>query len=266
MKRKINTTHLPFIALAFASFFSGTTATGQVQPRCSAINCDTTTEYDNDCIILPSTIIAAGSNWFFSTTDAEPAQWPNVDSLPGRPARAPFGLKPTEKIKTTLAARHTYYFTKTISFDPDLYNDFTFDISLSDGAIIYINGTATGRVNMPESDVNYNTVATSISKPEKSSHFIVSSSFFVKGNNTIQVEVHTAEAAEDDLFFDLELIGNRAYVPFCPLPKRSKPVCNCIGGHCGVTGELNREKNNQMRKMHHKAPGIQCCKSNTVID
>lgn len=158
-------------------------------------------------------ILAYGSSWTYSDANSQPASWPNVASLPGGPGNAPlgYGNAPVTPFNTTLTDRRTYYFAKTVNFNPADYSAITFNLNLDDGAVVYVNGTEVGRINMGNGTPTYTTDASSNIEPETISTFSVGTgSPFVNGNNTIQVEVHTSannESGTDDLFFDAEIIG-----------------------------------------------------------
>lgn len=164
--------------------------------------------------IVPSTpLIVTGDTWNFSTAASQPASWPNVATLPGGPGASPLGYGPTVgALATTVADLRTYYFTRTVNFNPALYSGFTFSLTLDDGAVVYVNGTEVGRINMWSGTPGFATDASSNIEPEQLSTFTVGNgSPFVNGNNTIQVEVHTSannETGTDDLYFDLALDGN----------------------------------------------------------
>ena len=165
--------------------------------------------------IIPSTpLIISGDFWNYSSTNAQPASWPAVNTLPDGPGATPLGYGPTGTVKTTLTDRRTYYFTKTVTLNPALYSSFTFSLTLDDGAVVYVNGVEAGRINMGTGPVDYNTDASSNIEPEQLSSFTVTgTSLFINGSNTIQVEVHTSasnETGTDDLYFDLALDGNAA--------------------------------------------------------
>lgn len=160
---------------------------------------------------LSTTLVPFGSSWNYSDASAQPAGWPNVSTLPGGPGAAPLGYGPTGTVATSLTDRRTYYFTRTVNFNPANYDNIIFGVNLDDGAVIYVNGTEVGRINMPNGTPTYTTNSSNNTEPETITNFTVSAgSPFVNGNNVIQVEVHTSsnnESGTDDLFFDLQMLG-----------------------------------------------------------
>ncbi|UEG50168.1 T9SS type A sorting domain-containing protein [Ferruginibacter lapsinanis] len=182
----------------------------------------TTSQYGNDNSNMqfvdidgggtPVSLVSYGSSWNYSNANSQPAGWPNVTTLAGGPGSAPLGYGPTGGVNTTLTDRRTYYFTKTINFDPADHDKFIFELNLDDGAVVYVNGIEVGRINMNVGTPDYNTDAMGDIEPETITSFTVPSGApFVNGNNTIQVEVHTSasnESGTDDLFFDLQLTGS----------------------------------------------------------
>lgn len=158
-----------------------------------------------------TSLIASGSQWNYSNANSQPASWPNVATLPGGPGASPLGYGPTGAVGTTLTDRRTYYFTKTVNINTATYSAFQFNLTIDDGAVVYVNGTEVGRYNMPAGIPTYNTNASSNLEPEQNYSFTVGTgSPFVNGDNTIQVEVHTSasnESGTDDLFFNLVLLG-----------------------------------------------------------
>ncbi len=164
-----------------------------------------------------TTLIAPGSAWSYSNAASAPAGWPVVSAtLPGGPGNAPLGYGPTGSVGTTLADIRTYYFEKKVVMNPSSYGSFTFNLTVDDGAVVYVNGTEVGRVNMPAGAVSFTTNASSNLEPEQSYSFTVGAGApFINGTNSITVEVHTSasnESGTDDLFFDLQLQGNASNI------------------------------------------------------
>jgi uncharacterized repeat protein (TIGR01451 family) len=161
----------------------------------------------------PTALVSSGDAWSYSNTASEPAGWPVVaGSLPGGTGASPLGYGPTGPVGTSVADMRTYYFEKKVVINPALYGSFTFNVTADDGAVVYVNGTEVGRVNMPGGAVSFTTDASSNIEPEKLFSFNVGTGApFINGVNSITVEMHTAannENGTDDLFFDLQLLGN----------------------------------------------------------
>jgi hypothetical protein len=76
---------------------------------------------------------------------------------------------------------------------------------------VYLNGHEVFRSNMPESDVNYTTLASEVvsGADETSNYFeqAVDPTLLVEGTNLLAAEVHQANLTSTDLSFDLELSG-----------------------------------------------------------
>ncbi len=83
----------------------------------------------------------------------------------------------------------------------------SYDVNLlyDDGAVIYLNGSEIGRVNMPGGNPNYSTLASSNSGDNAQVTFNVPSSSFNNGTNVFAVEVHQNSSTSTDLSFDLEV-------------------------------------------------------------
>ena len=76
---------------------------------------------------------------------------------------------------------------------------------------MYVNGTEAVRSNMPAGVIAHGTLAAgnvSGAAETADNTYILSSSLFVNGNNTIAVEVHQDQLNSSDLGFDLQLDGS----------------------------------------------------------
>ncbi|QHL88830.1 T9SS type A sorting domain-containing protein [Nibribacter ruber] len=112
-----------------------------------------------------------------------------------------FGPDKSKKYVTT-------YFRKSISItDPASLGDFTANIRLDDGAVIYVNGVEVHRINMPTGPIAYNTLSAVSSSGDgsKTLTFQVNSAPFVSGTNVIVVEIHQSKVNTSDMAFDMEL-------------------------------------------------------------
>ncbi|MCQ2095691.1 MAG: CotH kinase family protein [Bacteroidaceae bacterium] len=104
--------------------------------------------------------------------------------------------------------RPTFYFRKQfqLASKPSADDTFTLSFSVDDGCIIYVNGVEAGRFNMPDGQVGYSTYASTygdqFSYPQTIS---ISPELFVKGMNTIAVEVHNNDNKSSDIHWEAAL-------------------------------------------------------------
>jgi len=125
--------------------------------------------------------------------------------------RAPLGFNSSD-VLTNVRAGRTIYFRKIFSLDP-LPATLGFLIKCHDGAVVYLNGTEIGRVNMPAGiDVGFETAASSAIK---SNSMIVFNqgmlSLLRRGENLLAVEVHTVASTTVDLSFDGRLFNQSQF-------------------------------------------------------
>lgn len=109
----------------------------------------------------------------------------------------------------------TAYFRRTVNIpNPGSFPGFTLEVFRDDAAAVYVNGVELYRdANLPI-DAAFDTLATATSNATAS--FVVPSSVFQAGTNTLAVEVHQGTLDSSDLLFDLALYGmqsspNRTY-------------------------------------------------------
>ena len=102
------------------------------------------------------------------------------------------------------AGASAYYFRTHFPFEGDpAAVAIELQLAVNDGAVVYLNGVEAGRFNMPEGEVNHETLAfVSITDPLKSSSFSLNSEHLVQGQNTLAVEVH--QAAETIAYYRFE--------------------------------------------------------------
>lgn len=166
------------------------------------------------------TVIPYGSSWKYLDINTRPALWETTGySDAGWPAGnaqlgygdgdettvVSYGPDPNNKYITT-------YFRKVIPIaNPATYANFTINLIRDDGAVVYVNGVEVGRDNMPAGPVTHGTFAAgNIGGAAESTPvtFIIPSSFFVNGNNTIAVEIHQDQLNSSDISFDFELTAS----------------------------------------------------------
>jgi len=80
-----------------------------------------------------------------------------------------------------------------------------------DGAVVYVTGVEVGRDNLPAGPIAFATPSSTVISDRAAEKAIVPitipSSAFVKGTNTIAVEIHNSDRWSGDLSMDLKLTG-----------------------------------------------------------
>ena len=103
----------------------------------------------------------------------------------------------------------TYYFRHSFNVsNPSETPNLSLEILRDDGAVVYINGTEVQRTNMPDGNINYQTLASSTvsgSDEDKFFQYVISSGVLTQGSNLIAVEVHQRSATSSDVSFNLKL-------------------------------------------------------------
>ena len=102
----------------------------------------------------------------------------------------------------------TYFRSKVTLSEPGAYSWFEIRMKYDDAAAVYINGTEAVRTDNLPAGATFDTYATSGTPDERTYfEFIVPTSLFVDGENTIAVEIHNSSASSSDISFDLILRG-----------------------------------------------------------
>ena len=104
----------------------------------------------------------------------------------------------------------TTYFRKTIIVeDVSVFISFTLNVKRDDGAVVYINGVERFRTNMSTGTISYTTKASTDAADDGNTEQTISlpAGTLITGSNVIAVEVHQRAANNNDLSFDLQLIG-----------------------------------------------------------
>lgn len=148
-----------------------------------------------------------GVSW--QSADYSDASWSEGQALFGYHSR-----EDGANINTTLDyggnasnKRPTYYFRKTFQLDDEPTNDtqFQFVVNYDDGYVIYVNGTPVANERVPMG-CTYNTYASAYgSDPYDTKTITLGADAFVKGENTVAVEIHNQSATSSDVYFDCSL-------------------------------------------------------------
>lgn len=140
----------------------------------------------------------------------------------------------------------TTYFRKTVTIpNPSLYANFEMNLFIDDGAVVYVNGVEVVRSNLPTGAIAHGTLAlAAISGVGETTlnKFLIPTSAFVAGVNTIAVEIHQVNLPSSDLGFDMELLGNLDATFNSSSADLSLPTCSHVlfaGLYWGATQGTN---------------------------
>ncbi len=169
---------------------------------------------------ISKTLIPKSATWNYNDNGADLGyDWINTgyDDSSWKTGNGKFGYGDTQQTLISYGSSSsnkyiTTYFRKKFEL-PEKKNStgFTLNILRDDGAVVYLNGREIARSNMPSTDVNYKTLAsTSANDAEETTYYSykIDDSYFVTGTNTIAVEIHQNSASSSDMGFDLELIAS----------------------------------------------------------
>jgi hypothetical protein len=176
------------------------------------------------------TLVPHGSVWRYLDTGVElPADWIqpgyNDGSWPVGPAKlgygdgdeatvVSFGSNPGNKHITT-------YFRRTFNVaNAASVSALKVGLRRDDGGIVYLNGIEIFRSNMPEGDIAFSTLASSVVGGADETTFYehaVDPSLLVEGANVLAARVHQVNVTSSDLSFDLYLTGSAVPLNAAPI-------------------------------------------------
>lgn len=179
-------------------------------------------------VIRASTEATPGSEWKFLDTgadlsssawsdpDFDDSSWASGASELGYGDRnerteVNFGGDAGNKFITTYF-RHTFDLSATGTDSVSKVTRLNAQILFDDGVVVYLNGTETGRLFMPEGEIAADTPALS-GGDEKEFVEIrgIDSSLLQAGSNTLAIEVHQVSKTNSDISLDVELTAD--YIP-----------------------------------------------------
>jgi hypothetical protein len=106
----------------------------------------------------------------------------------------------------------TYYFRRAFEVaEVETISALTLHLLRDDGAVVYLNGNAVFRSNMPDGAITFNTLALQAVGPDGENVFhsaSVDPRLLVNGRNVVAVEVHQVSTESTDVSFDLELAAS----------------------------------------------------------
>ncbi|MBN2132479.1 MAG: tandem-95 repeat protein [Sedimentisphaerales bacterium] len=164
---------------------------------------------------MPTSLIPKGSDWRYVDTGVDLGTvWQSIGysdlGWSSGPAQLGFGDNDEQ---TTITSGHTcYYFRHAFDVtDPSVFGSLTLWVVRDDGCVVYLNGTEVVRSNMPASDIQHGTFASTVvggTDEDAWFRYSVDAGLLVAGTNVVAVEVHQANATSSDISFDFELSGN----------------------------------------------------------
>lgn len=175
---------------------------------------------ENLAALVASPFFAAGQDWKYDDSGAEPANFHTLDFDDAAWANglAPLGFGDGDEATVLTKNGNVAFFRHTFTVE-DIYpyNGLSAFAVVDDGAVFYLNGVeGHRRENMPEHDDEHGGLpatfaAATKSDPEENAFFTEavywSGSVLREGDNVLAVRVHQATANSGDLSFDLRLNG-----------------------------------------------------------
>ena len=173
--------------------------------------------------LVTKTLVAADATWeYYDQGSLDSENWKGISYATAAwgSGKAPLGYFTGDAgnsrgYNTTLDyggdannKRPTYYFRNkfTLAKVPAADDVFSFNYTVDDGMVIYVNGKEAARYLMPDGTVSYSTYASTYanSNPD-SGKLTLPGSLFRKGTNIIAIEVHNNNATSTDIYFSGEL-------------------------------------------------------------
>ena len=114
-----------------------------------------------------------------------------------------FGGDESNKFITTWF-RHRFNVADTTGL-----TDLSAQVLFDDGVVVYVNGAEVFRGNLPEGEINAQTVASAIANEGTYTRFAIPASYLKPGENLIAAEVHQVSAGSSDISFDLSFSARR---------------------------------------------------------
>jgi hypothetical protein len=152
----------------------------------------------------------AGTTW--RTVDFDDAAWASGPSELGygdSDEATEVGWIEIEPETGGLQRNATTYFRTTVEIaNPGSFSWFVVKLKYDDGAAVYVNGAEAVRTDNLPAGAAFNTYSKRPTPNERKHHeFIIPTTLFVPGENTIAVELHQESSGSSDISFDLILRG-----------------------------------------------------------
>lgn len=168
-------------------------------------------------------ISLSGTDWRYDDSGSDlGADWllPEFDDSGWSAGAGALGFASTTgvypAVQTPLAeGQTTYYLRAPFTWDFDTFGiALVGEAYLSDGAIVYLNGTEVKRIRMPSGPITASTQATGgPAAPGTAESLSLPSAALVVGANVLEVEVHQAAGSPAELVFGLNLEASDSLPP-----------------------------------------------------
>ncbi len=165
-------------------------------------------------------VVPFGTQWtYWSEAEAVGTGWQSADFDDGAWATgtAPLGYGNGNEVTVVDYGEDpankpiTTYFRTTFEIDnPQDFEALRFYLVGDDGAVVYLNGQEVYRSNMPDGEIDSQTVASEGVKSADESvihEALLSPEFLQAGENTLAVEVHLIGPASADMRMDANLVA-----------------------------------------------------------
>ncbi len=140
----------------------------------------------------------------------------NFDDTAWKLGSAPLGFGNNGNEATEIAQVQTAYFRHWFQLDDATsLTRMSAILKYDNGGVVYVNGSEIGRTNMPDSEIDYNTDAsTDVSGNTVFSFDEDDLTLLKNGLNLITVEIHQNSMDNSDLIFDLKLRSSDTYIDY----------------------------------------------------
>ncbi len=160
-------------------------------------------------------IVAAGSSWRFNDKGLNLSNsWIALayDDSSWSNGVAQLGFGDGDEATTVKSNRQitTYFRRVFVNPSPSPLTAVTLRVLRDDGVIVWLNGAIVLRDNLPAGSIAYNTAASSSLAAPAENTFLQSNlapGLVLAGTNILAVEIHNRTATDNDIGFDLELLG-----------------------------------------------------------
>ena len=166
----------------------------------------------DDGVFVPATLIAKDSTWrYLDDGTDQGTEWRDLefDDAAWSSGAAELGFGDGDEATSLSSGHITYYFRHEFSVEhAGSVQGLVLELLRDDGAVVYLNGNEIHRSNMPDGEIDFETVASSaVGGSAESTYNVVelAAGALVEGDNVLAVEVHQNSSSSSDVSFNLGL-------------------------------------------------------------